>query len=77
MCKFKFCRMNNIYLSLRLGFNIIENGFIIYVNVVGFFLFCLNLNLGYFVKMFIFFDWYLYYINDLVYKILDCFRKFS
>lgn len=38
MCKFKFCRMNNIYLSLRLGFNIIENGFIIYVNVV-FFLF--------------------------------------
>lgn len=76
MCKFKFCRMNNIYLSLRLGFNIIENGFIIYVNVVGFF-FCLNLNLGYFVKMFIFFDWYLYYINDLVYKILDCFRKFS
>lgn len=76
MCKFKFCRMNNIYLSLRLGFNIIENGFIIYVNVVGCF-FCLNLNLGYFVKMFIFFDWYLYYINDLVYKILDCFRKFS
>lgn len=39
MCKFKFCRMNNIYLSLRLGFNIIENGFIIYVNVVGCFFF--------------------------------------
>lgn len=36
MCKFKFCRMNNIYFSLRLEFNIIENGFIIYVNVVGF-----------------------------------------
>lgn len=29
--------MNNIYLSLRLGFNIIENGPIIYANVVGFF----------------------------------------
>lgn len=29
--------MNNIYLSLRLGFNIIENGPIIYVNVAGFF----------------------------------------
>lgn len=31
--------MNNIYLILRLGFNIIENGPIIYVNVVGFFFF--------------------------------------
>lgn len=29
--------MNNIYLSLRLGFNIIENDPFIYVNVVGFF----------------------------------------
>lgn len=77
MCKFKFCRMNNIYLSLRLGFNIIENGPIIYVNVVVFFLFCSNLNLGYFVKMFTLFDWYLHYTNDPVHKILDCFRKFS
>lgn len=68
--------MNNIYLSLRLGFNIIENGPIIYVNVVGFF-FCSNLNLGYFVKMFTLFDWYLHYTNDPVPKILDCFRKFS
>lgn len=56
MCKFKFCRMNNIYRILRLGFNIIENGPIIYVNVVGFFF--SNLNLGYFVKMFTLFDWY-------------------
>lgn len=50
MCKFKFCRMNNIYLSLRLGFNIIENGPIIYANVVGCVFFGSNLNLGYFVK---------------------------
>lgn len=77
MCKFKFCRMNNIYLSLRLGFNIIENGPIIYANVVGFFFFGSNLNLGYFVKMFTLFDWYLHYTNDPVHKILDCFRKFS
>lgn len=69
--------MNNIYLSLRLGFNIIENGPIIYVNVVGFFCCCSNLNLGYFVKMFTLFDWYLHYTNDPVHKILDCFRKFS
>lgn len=65
--------MNNIYLSLRLGFNIIENGPIIYVNVVGFFLFCSNLNLGFFVKMFTL----TFYTNDPVHKILDCFRKFS
>lgn len=67
--------MNNIYLSLRLGFNIIENGPIIYVKVGGFF--CSNLNLGYFVKMFTLFDWYLHYTNDPVHKIVDCFRKFS
>lgn len=35
------------------------------------------MNLGYYVKMFTLFDWYLHYTNDPVHKILDCFRKFS